>query len=63
MLREEFWLVLHHRGGMGFERFCDLRVQLLTSTAQQAAVCHVLHQRRGRAPRSAKSSRTHYPLR
>jgi hypothetical protein len=30
---------------MGFERFGDLRVQLLPSAAQQAGVSRVLHQR------------------
>ena len=45
MLREEFGLGLHQPWGMGFERFGDLRVQLLPSAAQQAAVRRVLHQR------------------
>ena len=30
---------------MGFERFGDLRMQLLSGIAQQAAVSRVLHQR------------------
>jgi hypothetical protein len=34
MLREEFGLAVHHLGGMGDQRFCDLRVQLLPRTAQ-----------------------------
>jgi uncharacterized membrane protein YhfC len=38
MLREELGLSVHQLGGIGFERFSDLRVQLLPSTAQQAAV-------------------------
>jgi hypothetical protein len=45
MLREEFGLAVHQLGGMGFERFGDLRVQLLPSVAQQAAMRRVLHQR------------------
>src|SRR5580692_8510042 len=45
MLREELWLAVHHLGGMGFERFGDLRVQLLPGIAEQAAVRRVLHQR------------------
>jgi hypothetical protein len=44
MLREELGLALHHLGGMGFERFGDLRVQLLPGIAQQPAVRRVLHQ-------------------
>src|ERR1700694_4579087 len=45
MLCEEFGLALHDLGGMGFERFGDLRVQLLPGTAQQAAMRRVLDQR------------------
>ena len=45
MLCEEFGLGLHQLGRMGFERFGDLRMQLLPSTAQQAAMRHVLYQR------------------
>jgi hypothetical protein len=33
MLREEFGLVLHNLRGMSFERFGDLRVQLLPGNA------------------------------
>ena len=44
MLREEFGLALHHLGRMGFERFGNLRVQLLPGAPQQAAVRRVLHQ-------------------
>ena len=43
MLREEFGLGLHHFGGMGCERVGNLRVQLLPSAAQQAAMRRVLH--------------------
>ena len=45
MLRKEFGLVLHQFKGMAFERSGDLRVQLLSGIAQQAAVSRVLHQR------------------
>jgi hypothetical protein len=45
MLREELGLAVHQLGGMGFERIGDLRVELLTSAAQQAPVRRVLHQR------------------
>ncbi len=45
MLREELRLSVHQLGGMSFECLGDLRVQLLASAAQQAAVCRVLHQR------------------
>src|SRR5262249_15908047 len=45
MLREKLGLAAHQLGRMGFERFRDLRVQLLPSAAQQAVVRDVLHQR------------------
>lgn len=45
MLGEELELAVDQLGGMGFERFGDLRVQLLASAAQQAAVRRLLHQR------------------
>src|SRR5215813_10792080 len=45
MLREKLRLAVHKLGGTGFERFGDLRVQLLPSAAQQAAMRRVLHQR------------------
>jgi hypothetical protein len=44
MLREELGLAVHQLGGMGFERFGDLCVQLLASAAQQTIVRGVLHQ-------------------
>jgi len=44
MSRKDFGLVVHHLGGMGFERFGYLRVQLLPGTAEEAAVRRVLHQ-------------------
>ena len=45
MLGQELGLVSHQLGGMGFERFGDLRMQLLARAAQQAPMCRVLHQR------------------
>src|SRR5207237_402332 len=45
MLCEEFGLGLYQLRRLGFERFGDLRMQLLPSTAQQAAVRRVLYQR------------------
>jgi len=45
MLREKLGLAFHDLGGVGCERFGDLRMQLLPGIAQQAAVCCVLHQR------------------
>ena len=45
MLCEELGLGVHQLGEMGFERFGDLRVQLLPSAAQQAPMRRVLHQR------------------
>src|SRR4029077_3663295 len=45
MLCKELGLALDQLGGVGFERFGDLRVQLLPRAAQQAAVRRVLHQR------------------
>ena len=45
MLREELGLAFYDLWGMGFERFGDLRMQLLPGIAQQAAVRRVLHQR------------------
>jgi hypothetical protein len=45
MLRKELGLAIQDLGGMGFESFGDLRVQLLPGTAQQATVRRVLHQR------------------
>ena len=44
MLREELWLTVYELGKIGRERSGDLRVQLLTSAAQQAAMRRVLHQ-------------------
>ena len=45
MLRTDFWLTLHQLGEKGFERFGDLRVQLLPSSTEKAAMSRVLHQR------------------
>ncbi len=45
MLCEQLGLAVHDLGEMGFERFGDLRVQLLARAAQQTAVRRVLHQR------------------
>jgi hypothetical protein len=45
MLREELGLAVHPLWRLGFERFGDPRVQLLTRPAQQAAMRRVLHQR------------------
>jgi hypothetical protein len=45
MLREKLGLGFCDLGGMGFERFGDLRVQLLPGIAQQAAMRRVLYQR------------------
>jgi len=44
MLREQLRLAVHQLWGLGFERFRDVRVQLLPGVAQQAAVRSVLHQ-------------------
>src|SRR6516225_6278534 len=44
MLGEKLGLGFHQLGGKGFERLGDLRVQLLPSAAQQAAVRRILHQ-------------------
>jgi hypothetical protein len=44
MLCEKLGLGVHQLGGMGSERFGNLRVQLLASAAQQAAMRSVLHQ-------------------
>ena len=38
MLREELGLDVHQLGGMGLERFGDLRVRLLAGIAKQPAV-------------------------
>jgi len=45
MLCEELRLDVYDLGRMGFERFGDLCVQLLSGIAQQAAVRCVPHQR------------------
>jgi hypothetical protein len=46
MLCEELGLSVHDLGGIGLERFGDLRVQLLPRAAQQAAVGRrILYQR------------------
>ena len=45
MLGEELELAVDQLGGMGFERFGDLRVQLLARAAQQGALRRLLHQR------------------
>ena len=45
VLCEELGLGVRQPGTLRFERFGDLRVQLLTVIAQQAAVRRVLHQR------------------
>ena len=45
MPREKFGLAVHQLGRMGFERFGDLRMQLLPRAPQQAAMRRVLHQR------------------
>ena len=45
MLREAFGLGVHQFGEIGFERLCDLRVQLLPSLAQQIVVRRILYQR------------------
>jgi hypothetical protein len=45
MLREKLGLAFYDLGGVGCERFGDLRMQLLPGIAQQAAVRRVLHQR------------------
>ena len=45
MLREELGLAVHQLGEMGFERFGDLRVQVLPRAPQKAAVSRILHQR------------------
>src|SRR5215831_4030045 len=44
MPREKFGLAFHYLGRMGFERFRDLRVQLLPSATQQAAMNRLLDQ-------------------
>jgi hypothetical protein len=44
MLGEELGLVLHHLGGLGFERFSDQPVQALTRSSQQGAVRRILDQ-------------------
>jgi hypothetical protein len=45
MLCEELGLSVHDLGGIGLERFGDLRVQLLPRAAQQAAVGRIFYQR------------------
>src|SRR5262245_33498663 len=45
MLGKELGLGIYQFGRISFERCGDLRVQLLASTTQKAAVCRVLHQR------------------
>ena len=43
MLREELGLAVRQFGKVSFERFSDLRVQLLPYAAQQTAVRRILH--------------------
>src|SRR6516225_12348068 len=45
MLSEKLGLAVHQLGEMGCKRVSNLCVQLLARTAQQAAMCRVLHQR------------------
>jgi hypothetical protein len=45
MLRKKLGVGVYQLGGMGFESFGDLRVQLLPRGTRQAAVSRVLHQR------------------
>ena len=45
MLGEEFGLAVHQLGGMGFERFGDPGMELLSRAAQQSAVGGILDQR------------------
>jgi len=42
MLREEFRLAAHQLGRMGFESFCDLRMQLLAGATQHGSGAHPL---------------------
>src|SRR5690348_18427660 len=45
VLRKKIGLSVHQLGRISFERFSDLRMQLLSGAAQQAAMCRVLYQR------------------
>src|SRR5882724_11649552 len=45
MLREKFGLALHQLGRLDFERFGNMRMQLLARAAQKATVSRIPHQR------------------